>query len=174
MQITSGRRYSAKAYHKRHKLRVFSRSNCATHANGCVHVSVLVFLAGDPFHQHFFVDYYTAYLFLSYCDILKRRPRLTMDSYTWIFLVGIVVFFLVIVILLCFTKAGGDRLFLGSTHDPECISEIEETPALLATLSEDARISYEQAKGKKQRERDNGKISVSMVIPVSIPTTISS
>lgn len=79
-----------------------------------------------------------------------------MDNYTWIFLVGIVVFFLVIVILLCFTKAGGDRLFLGSTHDPECISEIEETPALLASLSEDARISYEQAKGIKEERRMGG------------------
>ncbi|CDH58889.1 endosomal spry domain [Lichtheimia corymbifera JMRC:FSU:9682] len=85
-----------------------------------------------------------------------------MDNYTWIFLVGIVVFFLVIVILLCFTKAGGDRLFLGSTHDPECISEIEETPALLASLSEDARISYEQAKVFQQRYP-----------PDSIPTDIT-
>ena len=70
------------------------------------------------------------------------------SSYTWIFIVGVVVFFLVITVLLCFTKAGGDRLFLGGTDDPECASEFEETPALLATLSEDARISYEQAKGK--------------------------
>ena len=106
-----------------------------------------------------------------------------MDNYTWIFLVGIVVFFLVIVILLCFTKAGGDRLFLGGTHDPECISEIEETPALLASLSEDARISYEQAKGESKRKSIGMEtISVSMVItlvyqqrypPDSIPTDIT-
>lgn len=106
-----------------------------------------------------------------------------MDNYTWIFLVGIVVFFLVIVILLCFTKAGGDRLFLGSTHDPECISEIEETPALLASLSEDARISYEQAKGKKRAmghaTRSRSQWSSRYIVfqqrypPDSIPTDIT-
>ncbi|KAG2223785.1 hypothetical protein INT45_001919 [Circinella minor] len=84
------------------------------------------------------------------------------SSYTWIFIVGVVVFFLVIIVLLCFTKAGGDRLFLGGTDDPECASEFEETPSLLATLSEDARISYEQAKVFQQRYP-----------PDSIPTDIT-
>lgn len=71
-----------------------------------------------------------------------------MDSnYTWIFIVGIVVFFFVIIVLLCFTKATGERLFLGGADDPELVAEIVETPALLASLSEDARLSYERAKG---------------------------
>ncbi|KAI8149726.1 concanavalin A-like lectin/glucanase domain-containing protein [Fennellomyces sp. T-0311] len=84
------------------------------------------------------------------------------SSYTWIFIVGVVVFFLVIIVLLCFTKAGGDRLFLGGTDDPECANDFEETPALLATLSEDARFSYEQAKVFQQRYP-----------PDSIPTDIT-
>lgn len=70
------------------------------------------------------------------------------SGYTWIFIVGVVVFFLVGVILLCFTKAAGDRFFLTSSDDPEFASEFEETPAFLASLSEDARLSYEQAKRK--------------------------
>ncbi|KAI9299873.1 concanavalin A-like lectin/glucanase domain-containing protein [Cunninghamella echinulata] len=75
-----------------------------------------------------------------------------MDSnYTWIFIVGIVVFFFVIIVLLCFTKATGERLFLGGTDDPELAAEIVETPALLALLSEDARLSYERAKIFQQR-----------------------
>lgn len=73
------------------------------------------------------------------------------SSYTWILIVGIVVFFAVIVVLLCFTKAAGERLFFSGIEDPELANEIEETPALLALLSEDARISYEQAKGKWQK-----------------------
>ncbi|KAI9314114.1 concanavalin A-like lectin/glucanase domain-containing protein [Dichotomocladium elegans] len=85
-----------------------------------------------------------------------------MDSYTWIFIVGVVVFFLVIIVLLCFSRAGGDRLFLNGADDPECAGEIEETPVLLAMLSEDARISYEQAKVFQQRYP-----------PESIPTDIT-
>lgn len=87
----------------------------------------------------------------STCLLLSWDPRVPckMDSsYTWILIVGIVVFFAVIVVLLCFTKAAGERLFFSGIEDPELANEIEETPALLALLSEDARISYEQAKGK--------------------------
>jgi hypothetical protein len=71
------------------------------------------------------------------------------DSYAWIFIVGIVVFFLIIVILLCFTRASGSQLFSSiSANDPELGTEFVETPAMLETLSEDARLSYERAKGK--------------------------
>ncbi|KAI8084915.1 concanavalin A-like lectin/glucanase domain-containing protein [Halteromyces radiatus] len=73
------------------------------------------------------------------------------SNYTWIFVVGLVVFVFVVVILLCFTKATGERLFLGGTDDPELAGDIEETPALLALLSEDARLSYERAKVFQQR-----------------------
>jgi len=70
------------------------------------------------------------------------------DSYAWIFIVGIIVFFLIIVVLLCFTKASGSQLFSSiSTNDPELGTEFVETPAMLETLSEDARLSYERAKG---------------------------
>ncbi|KAM3582001.1 Protein ssh4 [Umbelopsis sp. WA50703] len=69
------------------------------------------------------------------------------DSYAWIFIVGIVVFFLIIVILLCFTRASGSQLFSSiSANDPELGTEFVETPAMLETLSEDARLSYERAK----------------------------
>jgi hypothetical protein len=71
------------------------------------------------------------------------------DSYAWIFIVGIIVFFLIIVVLLCFTKASGNQLFTSiSANDPELGTEFVETPAMLETLSEDARLSYERAKGK--------------------------
>jgi hypothetical protein len=70
------------------------------------------------------------------------------DSYAWIFIVGIVVFFLIIVVLLCFTRASGSQLFSSiSANDPELGTEFVETPAMLETLSEDARLSYERAKG---------------------------
>jgi hypothetical protein len=70
------------------------------------------------------------------------------DSYAWIFIVGIIVFFLIIVVLLCFTRASGSQLFSSiATNDPELGTEFVETPAMLETLSEDARLSYERAKG---------------------------
>lgn len=68
-------------------------------------------------------------------------------NYTWILLVGVFVFLFVIFILLCFTKASGERFFYG--QDSFFEDGFVECPALLATLSEDARISYEQAKGKR-------------------------
>ncbi|KAI8970408.1 concanavalin A-like lectin/glucanase domain-containing protein [Mycotypha africana] len=87
----------------------------------------------------------------------------TTNNYTWILLVGMVVFFFVIFILLCFTKASGERLFYsGEDSFYEDTNYIVETPALLATLSEDARISYEQAKLFQQRHP-----------PDSIPTDIT-
>lgn len=67
------------------------------------------------------------------------------NNYTWILLVGVAVFLFVVVLLLCFTKASGERLFY-SGEDSLFEEPFIETPALLATLSEDARLSYEQAK----------------------------
>lgn len=71
-----------------------------------------------------------------------------MRDSLWILIVGILVFVLVLMLLLCFTKGSGDTLFLTGPDDPETACAFRETPALLATLSEDARISYEQAKGR--------------------------
>ncbi|KAI8372650.1 concanavalin A-like lectin/glucanase domain-containing protein [Choanephora cucurbitarum] len=65
-------------------------------------------------------------------------------SYAWILIVGVVVFMFVVIVLLCFTKASGERLFYSSEDHYE--DTLIETPALLASLSEDARLSYEQAK----------------------------
>ncbi|CAO3600552.1 unnamed protein product [Absidia cylindrospora] len=70
------------------------------------------------------------------------------NNYTWIFVVGIVVFLFVVIILLCFTKTTGEPLFLlGNTDDPEL---------------EDGRLSYERAKVFQQR-----------FPPDSIPTDIT-
>lgn len=70
----------------------------------------------------------------------------TVNNYTWILLVGVVVFLFVIVVLLCFTRGSGEQLFL--TEDSLFEDTIVETPAIMASLSEDARLSYEQAKCK--------------------------
>lgn len=67
------------------------------------------------------------------------------SNYTWILLVGVAVFLFVVIMLLCFTKASGERLFY-SGEDSLFEEPFIETPALLSTLSEDARLSYEQAK----------------------------
>ncbi|KAI7876682.1 SPRY-domain-containing protein [Lichtheimia hyalospora FSU 10163] len=85
-----------------------------------------------------------------------------MRDSLWILIVGILVFVLVLVLLLCFTKGSGDTLFLTGPDDPETACAFRETPALLTTLSEDARISYEQAKVFQQRYPPN-----------SIPTDIT-
>ncbi|KAG2199941.1 hypothetical protein INT47_009267 [Mucor saturninus] len=85
----------------------------------------------------------------------------TNSNYTWILLVGVVVFLFVIVVLLCFTKASGERLFY--TGEDSIFEEtIVETPAMMATLSPDARLSYEQAKAYQQRHP-----------PESVPTDIT-
>ncbi|KAI9353082.1 concanavalin A-like lectin/glucanase domain-containing protein [Pilaira anomala] len=83
------------------------------------------------------------------------------SSYTWILLVGVVVFLFVIVVLLCFTKASGDRLFYGG-DDSIYEDSIVETPAMMASLSPDARLSYEQAKAFQIRHP-----------PESVPTDIT-
>ena len=69
-------------------------------------------------------------------------------NYTWILLVGVLVFLFVIIILLCFSKASGEQLFY-SSDDSLFEETIVETPALMATLTPDARFSYEQAKCKR-------------------------
>ncbi|GAA5805842.1 concanavalin A-like lectin/glucanase domain-containing protein [Helicostylum pulchrum] len=85
----------------------------------------------------------------------------TNSNYTWILLVGVVVFLFVIVVLLCFTKASGERLFY-TGEDSIYEESIIETPAMMASLSPDARLSYEQAKAFQQRHP-----------PESVPTDIT-
>lgn len=65
------------------------------------------------------------------------------SAYTWIFTTGIVVFFVVIIILLFFTRSPIE-LPLSFNGDLEDIPEDSEEE--IATLSEDARLSYERAK----------------------------
>ncbi|KAI8379550.1 concanavalin A-like lectin/glucanase domain-containing protein [Radiomyces spectabilis] len=84
------------------------------------------------------------------------------SKFTWIFICGLAVFLFVIVILLCFTRASGERLLFLGMDDAELGQGIVETPALLASLSEDARLSYERAKVFEQRHP-----------PDSVPTDIT-
>lgn len=67
-------------------------------------------------------------------------------SYTWIFITGIIVFFLIIIILLFFSRSPIELplSFNGDLEDIPSDSEEE-----IATLSEDARLSYERAKSKQ-------------------------
>lgn len=106
-------------------------------------------------HPASFVSFHFYYYSFPRLPVYSRFFTFVLmdNTYTWIFIVGVIVFFLVIILLLCFTKAGGDRLFLGGSDDLEGGSEVVETPALLASLSEDARISYEQAKGNSILEQ---------------------
>ncbi|KAI7868957.1 concanavalin A-like lectin/glucanase domain-containing protein [Spinellus fusiger] len=65
-------------------------------------------------------------------------------SYAWIFITGIVVFFIVIVLLLCFTRSPIE-LPLGS-GDADIDDWPLESDDMVATLPEDARLSFERAK----------------------------
>ncbi|KAI9345934.1 concanavalin A-like lectin/glucanase domain-containing protein [Pilaira anomala] len=81
------------------------------------------------------------------------------QAYTWIFTTGIVVFFIVIVILLFFTRSPIELplSFNGDLEDIPSDSEEE-----VASLSEDARLSYERAKVWQEHHPPN-----------SIPTDIT-
>jgi hypothetical protein len=67
------------------------------------------------------------------------------SAYSWIFTTGIAVFFVVIIILLFFTRSPID-LPLSFNGDLEDIPEDSEEE--IATLLEDARLSYERAKSE--------------------------
>jgi hypothetical protein len=63
-------------------------------------------------------------------------------TYAWIFTTGIVVFFLVVIFLLCFTKSAIE-LPLSFNGDLDIPRDSEEA---VFNLTEDARLSYERAK----------------------------
>lgn len=63
-------------------------------------------------------------------------------NYSFLLLVFIVVIVGSILVILCVTRINGDY----STDEYFSEEPFIETPTLLATLSEDARLSYEQAK----------------------------
>jgi hypothetical protein len=70
-----------------------------------------------------------------------------MNSFTIIFIIGVIVFFLITVFLLCFTRSSNEQpISLGN------YSDIDDWPLdseeLIASLPEDARLSYERAKSK--------------------------
>jgi hypothetical protein len=69
------------------------------------------------------------------------------DNYIWILLTGFFIFLFIVFALLCFTPTNRDWLFYYCNKDSFFEHDFVECPALLASLSEDARISYEQAKG---------------------------
>jgi hypothetical protein len=97
--------------------------------------------------------------------LMMTMTNLVDSNYTWIFLIGVFVFIFLVIILLCFTKTTGERLFLGNIDDPEVGGTIDETPALLASLTEDARLSYERAKGKHYTMHDMNNITKLAISP---------
>ncbi|KAI7879667.1 SPRY-domain-containing protein [Lichtheimia hyalospora FSU 10163] len=83
-----------------------------------------------------------------------------LGTYGWIFLTGVIVFFLVIVLLLCFTRSPiALSENVGNADFDEWLIEPEDE---VATLPEDARLSYERAKVFQERHP-----------PDSIPTDLT-
>lgn len=67
-------------------------------------------------------------------------------SFTAIFIVGIVVFFIITIFLLCFTRSAIELpISLGGY--PEYEDWPLDSEDMIACLPEDARLSYERAKG---------------------------
>lgn len=71
-----------------------------------------------------------------------------LNAYAWIFITGIIIFFALSVFLLCFTRSPIE-LPLHTGTDAEFNDWPVETDELVADLPEDARLSYERAKGRK-------------------------
>lgn len=71
-------------------------------------------------------------------------------SYTWIFITGVIVFLIVIVILLFFSRSPIELPLSYNGDLEEIPSDSEEE---IANLSEDARLSYERAKSKKKKKK---------------------
>ncbi|CDH57054.1 spry-domain-containing protein [Lichtheimia corymbifera JMRC:FSU:9682] len=85
-----------------------------------------------------------------------------LTALAWTFIACIIVFFLVIVFLLFFTRAP-NQLSLSLVDSESNFEEwLQESEEQIATLSEDARLSYERAKVFQQRHP-----------PDSIPTDIT-
>ncbi|KAG0169674.1 Rsp5p-dependent ubiquitination, sorting of cargo proteins at the multivesicular body [Apophysomyces sp. BC1034] len=84
-----------------------------------------------------------------------------LSAYTWISIVGISLFFLIIVILLFFTRSP-IQLPLSLENSSDFDEWIVETEDLVSNLSEDSRLSYERAKVYQERHP-----------PDSVPTDIT-
>ncbi|CAO3592930.1 unnamed protein product [Absidia cylindrospora] len=84
-----------------------------------------------------------------------------LNTYAWIFIVGIIVFSAITVFLLCFTRSA-IQLPLHSGADADFNDWPVDTDQLIADLPEDARLSYERSKVWQERHP-----------PDSIPTDIT-
>lgn len=72
-----------------------------------------------------------------------------LGTYGWIFVTGIIVFFLVIVFLLFFTRSPIELPLSFSGGDSDFDDWPVESEEQVASLPEDARLSYERAKGNQ-------------------------
>ena len=70
-----------------------------------------------------------------------------LSAYAWIFITGIIVFFIIIVILLFFTRSPIELPSSVSGGDSDFEEWPIESEEQVARLPEDARLSYERAKG---------------------------
>lgn len=88
----------------------------------------------------FFFPLARTYPFFSFTHIM-------LTALAWTFIACIIVFFLVIVFLLFFTRSP-NQLSLSLVDSESNFEEwLQESEDQIATLSEDARLSYERAKG---------------------------
>lgn len=86
-------------------------------------------------------------LSFSFLSVIYRKMQ---SSYTWIFITGVIVFLIIIVILLFFSRSPIELPLSYNGYLEEIPSDSEEE---IAHLSEDARLSYERAKSRKHIKR---------------------
>lgn len=71
-----------------------------------------------------------------------------LTALAWTFIACIIVFFLIIVFLIFFTRSPNNQISLSLVDNQSNFEEwLQESEEQIATLSEDARLSYERAKG---------------------------
>lgn len=71
-----------------------------------------------------------------------------LTALAWTFIACIIVFFLIIVFLIFFTRSPNNQISLSLVDNESNFEEwLQESEEQIATLSEDARLSYERAKG---------------------------
>lgn len=103
------------------------------------------------------------------------------NAFTILFIIGIIVFFIITIFLACFTRSSLELpTSLGDYSEYE--DWLFDSEELVACLPQDARLSYERAKGKtsKQLKRDRVAQFLCMIVwqerhpPDSVPTDITS
>lgn len=158
--VTAKRRRLQERYEE--EKRIYQPGNCRRYLTLVLDIAVFVistFLTPQRVCVCVILSFFPSLLFL----LVSIVEKAMLNTFAWIFIACIIVCLIVIVFLLFFTRSPIELPLSVSADDSDFEEWLVESEEQVASLPEDARLSYERAKGKANEKEEASPLEWSLM-----------